>query len=124
MNTIEQVKAQIEVIEEQIKAKQSEIDNFEYEMTDEQYGELLDEIYGDVEVCGNTYNASYALKELDPIAYRVGKSDYESSYDLDEVEDYQNLQSELEDLESELESLEEELEDLEEELEDLESEDE
>ena len=124
MNTIEQVKAQIEVIEEQIKAKQSELDNFEYEMTDEQYDELLDEIYGDVEVCGNTYNASYALKELDPIAYRVGKSDYESSYDLDEVEDYQNLQSELEDLESELESLEEELEDLEEELEDLESEDE
>ena len=120
MNTIEQVKAQIEVIEEQIKAKQSEIDNFEYEMTDEQYDELLDEIYGDVEVCGNTYNASYALKELDPIAYRVGKSDYESSYDLDEVEDYQNLQSELEDLESELESLEEQLE----ELEDLESEDE
>ena len=47
------------------------------------YQEYLDEAYGDIEICGYTYSASQALESVDPIAYRVGLSDYESSLDED-----------------------------------------
>lgn len=40
------------------------------------YGLYLDEVYGDVEICGMTYNAGDALKEVDPTAYRCGMNDY------------------------------------------------
>lgn len=45
------------------------------------YANMLDECYGEVEICGFTYPASVALKNVDPIAYRVGMSDYEDSLD-------------------------------------------
>ncbi len=39
------------------------------------YDDFLDEM-GELKVAGLTYAASYALREIDPIAYRVGMSDY------------------------------------------------
>lgn len=49
----------------------------EYEI-EESYDMMLDDVYGIVTVAGMQYDTSRALKELDPIAYRVGMSDYES----------------------------------------------
>lgn len=115
-------KSKIESLESEIKAKQSEIESFEYSCTDDEYDEMLDEVYGDVEVCGMTYSSSRALKELDPVAYNCGKSDYEANYDLDNCEEYTDLRDKLEGLESDLESLNEELEELQDELDSLESE--
>jgi hypothetical protein len=40
------------------------------------YDEMLDDCYGEVEICGYKYAASTALKNVDPIAYRVGFSDW------------------------------------------------
>lgn len=57
---------------------------------DEHYDEWLDEIYGDVEICGLTYSSSYALKEIDPIAYRVGVSDFADSLYDDIEEDWED----------------------------------
>lgn len=111
--TIEQVKTQIDELESKIVSLKSDIDNYEVEISEEQFDEFLDDCYGDVEVCGFTYNASYALKELDPTAYRCAKSDYESNYDLDDCEEYQEMADELEELESDLESLNELLDELE-----------
>ena len=42
------------------------------------YNEMLDEVYGTVNIAGYEYDTSRALKEIDPIAYRVGMNDYES----------------------------------------------
>jgi hypothetical protein len=53
----------------------------EYEMTEQEYEDRLDEIYGEVEICGMTFNSGRALKELDPTAFRCGKGDYESTQD-------------------------------------------
>lgn len=53
------------------------------EPTKEDYDEWLDEAYGDVAIAGLTYSTSDALKSCDPIAYRVGFSDY-VSYCFDE----------------------------------------
>jgi len=50
----------------------------EYDL-EESYKQMLDECYGTVKIAGYEYETSYALKECDPIAYRVGLSDYESS---------------------------------------------
>lgn len=54
--------------------------------TEEKYNEMLDEVYGDVQVAGYSYSTSRALKELDPIAYNVGLSDWlGSNEDMVEV---------------------------------------
>jgi hypothetical protein len=46
---------------------------------------MLDDCYPLAQVCGFEYAASHALKELDPIAYRCGFSDYTSSLEEDNV---------------------------------------
>lgn len=58
----------------------------EVSMTDDEYSDMLDELYGEVEICGMSYSAGTALQLIDPVAFRCGKSDQESY-----------LQSELED---------------------------
>jgi len=113
LNTIEQVQNEIAEIEAQIEAKQSEIDNFEYECSESEYDEMLDDCCPTVEVAGITFYPSDVLKSCDPIAYRCGKSDYESEYDVSDCADYQDLEAELLQLEEHLESLEEQLECLE-----------
>lgn len=54
----------------------------DYEM-EQRYIEMLDDVYGMVTVAGYQYETSRLLKEIDPIAYRVGLSDFESSYGSD-----------------------------------------
>jgi len=48
---------------------------YETERQDWDYDEFLNELYGDVNICGYTYTASRALKLVDPIAYDCGFSD-------------------------------------------------
>jgi hypothetical protein len=43
------------------------------------YDDMLDDCYGMIDVCGYEYDASTALKRIDPIAYNVGFSDYISN---------------------------------------------
>ena len=117
MRTIEQVQAEIENLELNISELKADIDSFEYSMTESEFDDYLDEFYGEVEVCGMTYSASYALKECDPVAYRCMKSDYEGNFDLDDCVEYTDMVEELDSLESELESLQYELDSLESEAE-------
>lgn len=49
------------------------------------YDEMLDEVYGEIEICGYSYCASIALYRVDPIAYRCGRSDWED-YEAGEIE--------------------------------------
>jgi len=55
--------------------KPKEVERERY--TEEEYDDMLDECYPEVEVAGITFSPSYALKELDPIAYRCGFADYQ-----------------------------------------------
>lgn len=50
----------------------------EVRLGDSEYIDYLNEIYGDVEVCGYTYGAGDVLESQDPTAFRCGKCDYES----------------------------------------------
>jgi hypothetical protein len=62
----------------------------EYEL-EQMYDEMLDEVYGVVEIAGMTYDTSRALRDCDSIAYRVGMSDYADSLASDgyRVEGYE-----------------------------------
>lgn len=55
-----------------------DVKNGEVSLYDNEYVEILDDIYGDVEVCGMTYSAGSLLEGVDPVAFRVGKGEEES----------------------------------------------
>lgn len=128
MNTIEQVRAQIRHLERDIEDKQGEIcdaqvniENFEYEASESEFDEFLDEIEGSITVAGMEFLPSDILKSCDPVAYRCAKNDFESDYDLDNCEEYSDLKDELESLEGQLSDLENDLSELNSELDLLEN---
>lgn len=49
------------------------VSSYEFE---QMYDEMLDEVYGTVEVAGVMYDTSVVWKNADPIAYGVGMGDY------------------------------------------------
>ncbi len=115
MTIIETKRNELKALEAEIAEKEAEIRNFgnNYEAPEGEYETMLDECYGDIEICGHTYSASHALKMVDPTAYDCGKSDYDSSYDYSATVEYQDLTEELEELESRRDDLESEIWDLE-----------
>lgn len=119
---IEELKIKKEFLKTEIEMKQKEIENFEIDLNDDEFIDILDGIYGDVTICGYSYSAGRTLLEIDPIAFRCGKNDYENGMDVTESKEYQEIESELEELENELDSINEDLENAIEELEELESE--
>lgn len=42
----------------------------------QRYDEMLDEVYENATIAGMEYSTSSALKQVDPVAYRVGFSDW------------------------------------------------
>ena len=55
------------------------------------YDELLNEAYGEIEICGYSYNAALALYRVDPIAYRCGMNDYYDSLYSELVDDLERM---------------------------------
>lgn len=54
------------------------VNNGQVDISSDEYMEFLDEVYGEVTICGMTYSAGSALEAVDPVAFRVGLGDYES----------------------------------------------
>jgi predicted nucleic acid-binding Zn-ribbon protein len=100
---------QVAALKKQIADLENKIDNFEIDEDkyDENYDEWLDEVYGEIMIGNISFLPSRILKELDPIAYRCGFSDYIDSLDIEDDEEYQELQTELEEAKEELAELEE-----------------
>jgi hypothetical protein len=97
----------IEFLESEIKDLRKKLENFELdeENYSDQFDELLDEQFGEISICGALYSPSTILKEVDPINYRCSLTDFVNSFDIEETEEYKDLQEELEELEMELERL-------------------
>lgn len=117
MTNLETLKAQLANLESSIVIKQSEIDNFEYECSDDEFDEMLGDCHETYNLGGMTFYPSDILKSCDPVAYRISKSEYESNFDLDDCEEYTDMVKQLESLNNELEDLENELSDLKDNLE-------
>jgi hypothetical protein len=54
------------------------------------FDEMLDEVFGKVNICGYEYLASYALQELDPVAYREEFNNWLDQYEWSEDEEDPN----------------------------------
>ena len=108
---IQQIEAKIAELAAQAKALQDQIDNFELDPDDyiDQYEESLDDCHGDF----LGMNASYILKEMDPVAYRCALLDYLDGLDQDEEkmnnDSCLELFEELEEIKSKIEELEDKL---------------
>lgn len=109
----------IETKRAEIDAKQKEIDNFEpdeYE-AENAYAEFIDECHDEIKIGCYTFSPSRVLKELDPIAFNCGLSEFiddELSERPERFEGYTELHEELDELQDELSDLESELDELEE----------
>ena len=120
-NSIELLRAEVEMKEHEIRKMQAMIadkekqqDQIELDPDDfaDQFADMLNES-GTVEAGGYSFYPSRILKELDPVAYSCSLNDYaDSVFDVTETDDYKALQSEIEDLESEIEDLENQIVDL------------
>ena len=51
----------------------------EQAICDDDFQEMLDDNYGDLDVCGLKMGAGYILREMDPIAFSCKKIDYEDT---------------------------------------------
>ena len=51
----------------------------------EMYNEYLNDCNPTIKLCGIEFDPAYALKELDPIAYNCGFSDYCSALESDDI---------------------------------------
>jgi len=56
----------------------------EWELTDDEYEDILNETYGTVDVCGITFDSGAILRKLDPTAFRCGMTEYEDSLEPEE----------------------------------------
>lgn len=55
-----------------------DVEGGEVTLSESEYVDILNEIYGEVSVCGHSYGSGDILQDQDPVAFRCGKSDHES----------------------------------------------
>ena len=48
---------------------------YEKEVDEKEFEQMLNDIYGDVSICGMSFQQGSALKELDPTAFRCAMAD-------------------------------------------------
>ena len=90
-----------------IRTVKEEIEWFEPSdyLSPDDFDSYLDECEPTVEMMGMSYLPSFALKNLDPIAYHCAYADWCSAADLEAFTEYRELQDHLEGLQQELEDL-------------------
>ncbi len=110
MQSLSDKKLELEALRRELAEKQKDCDNWEIELNESEFDEMLDDVFGKARIAGFEYDTGYALKNLDPVAYRCAKNDYEAGMELEEDPAYRDLQEEIEDLETDIERLEEEIE--------------
>ena len=127
-NSIELLRAEVEMKEHEIRKMQAliadkekqqsqiELDPDDYE---DQFDESLDDSIPEIEIGCLTYSPSHVLKNVDPVAYRCGLNDFLDSLDIEDSDEYKELQSEIDDIQDEIDQLQSDIEDLEIQIADL-----
>ena len=70
-------KAQFWSIENVRRFRGYDVNGSEVEMADSEYEEWLTDIYGQVQVCGQMFDAGSLFVDADPVAFRCGKGELE-----------------------------------------------
>lgn len=119
---IEQLRAEVEMKEQEIRKMQSQIADKEKQQGKieldpddfaDQFDDSLDNSIPEIEIGCLTYSPSHVLKNVDPVAYRCSLNDFVDSLDVEDSDEYKALQEEIDQLQSDIEDLESEIEDLE-----------
>ena len=127
-NSIELLRAEVEMKEHEIrkmqaliadKEKQQEQIELDPDNYEDQFDESLDESIPEIEIGCLTYSPSHVLKNVDSVAYRCGLNDFVNSLDVEDSDEYKELQEEIDQFQSDIEDLESEIEDLENQIADL-----
>lgn len=73
----------------EVYESEREVEEALYDYAVEHFDEYLNDLYGDVDICGCNYSASYALQEVDPAKYRCDLADYSDELwaMVDEIEE-------------------------------------
>lgn len=71
----------------------NDVEGGEVSVSDSEYAEYLNEIYGQVSVCGQTFDSGDLFKDADPVAFDCGKGDYETSLQSELEEQLENEDS-------------------------------
>ena len=120
-NSIELLRAEVEMKEQEIRKMQAMIADKEKQQSQieldpddyvTQFDESLDESIPEIEIGSLTYSPSHVLKKVDPTAYRCGLNDFVDSLDVEDSEQYKELQEQIDSLEDNISDLESELDDL------------
>lgn len=129
-NSIELLRAEVEMKEQEIRKMQALIadkekqqEQIELDPDDfaDQFDEFMDEDFPEIEIGSLTYSPSYVLKNVDPVAYRCSLNDFVDSFDVEDSDEYKALQEEIDDIQEEIYHLRFDIEDLESEIEDMEN---
>lgn len=67
-----------------------DVRNGQIDIGTDEYIDMLNDIYGDVSICGLSYGHGNALEAIDPIAFRCGLGDYESEIQTELEEAIEN----------------------------------
>ena len=86
------------------------------ELWEDVYCSVLDENYP-IEILDRNFQASKVLRELDPISYSIGLSDWFDSFDVEDTPQYVDLQLSYDEIQNEIEEIEIDIEELREEIE-------
>lgn len=70
-----------------------DVTNGEVDLSESEFQDYLDEIYGTVEVMGMTYGAGNVLSGVDPVAFRCAQGDYENELQTELEEQLENEDS-------------------------------
>jgi hypothetical protein len=66
-----------------------------YHELEDMYEEQLNDCYESVSICGFNYDQGHALRNLDPIAFRCGVSEWEGE-EFDEIHESDMTEAEIE----------------------------
>ena len=80
-----------------LKGKTMDNDNCS-SCNEDAYEENLNEIYGNILVCGFSHPSGTLLKEIDPTAFRVGMADEECTCEEDEDEEEEEDENDSEEV--------------------------
>ena len=120
MRSIEEIKMDITACQAELADVRHEMETFEPDEkeAEDAYDDMLDVCYEPFRIGRMEYCPSQVLREVDPIAYRCGLSDFVDSEPADIWSGYRELEEREEELNDELSDLEDELEEAKEEAED------
>jgi hypothetical protein len=95
-----------EITKELAEERGYKVYDYDYDLK-ELYIEMLDEVYGEIDVCGSSQMAGSLLEDCDPTMFRCGMSDW-SSEEFEELDNGYMRKDDYEELENILEEEEEE----------------